>query len=72
MCAISLFLIFFFSEVDKRTFVAGNKIVNSTPDLAYCTSARVLEPGTESLQKTMLIVFEVFISKLTVVNIYQI
>ena len=60
---------FFFSEVDKRTFVVGDKIVNSTPDLVYCHSARILEAGP-NLQKTLLFVVEVFISELTVVNIH--
>ncbi|XP_078327408.1 uncharacterized protein LOC111112179 isoform X1 [Crassostrea virginica] len=46
------------SEVDKRTFVVGDKIVNSTPDLVYCHSARILEAGP-NLQKTLLFVVEV-------------
>ena len=49
----------------------GDKIVNSTPDLAYCTSARKLAVG-DNLEgrKILLFVFKVFISELTVVNIY--
>ena len=65
----SQFISCFFSEVDKRTFVVGDKIVNSTPDLVYCHSARILESGP-NLQKTLLFVVEVFISELTVVNIH--
>ena len=71
MCPISLFLIFFFSEVDERTVVIGDKIVNSTPDLAYSTLARKLKTGIDTQNRNvMLFVVEVFISELTVVNIY--
>ena len=47
----------------------GDKIVNTTPDLVYCTSARKLVVGP-NLEETLLFVVEVFISELTVVNIY--
>ena len=49
----------------------GDKIVNSTPDLAYCSSARKLAVG-DNLEgrKILLFVFKVFISELTVVYLY--
>ena len=58
---IRLFLIFFSSEVDKRTFVIGDKIVKSTPDLAYCTRQVVVGDNIDDT-KTLLFVVEVFIS----------
>ena len=45
--------------------------MNSTPDLAYSTLARKLKTGFDTQDRNvMLFVVEVFISELTVVNIY--
>ncbi|XP_078327401.1 uncharacterized protein LOC111114503 isoform X1 [Crassostrea virginica] len=53
------------SEVDKRSFVMGDKIVNSTPELAYCTSARKLAVG-DNLEgrKILLFVFKVKVKQI--------
>ncbi|XP_078327403.1 uncharacterized protein LOC111114503 isoform X3 [Crassostrea virginica] len=52
-------------EVDKRSFVMGDKIVNSTPELAYCTSARKLAVG-DNLEgrKILLFVFKVKVKQI--------
>ncbi|XP_078327399.1 uncharacterized protein LOC111112178 isoform X2 [Crassostrea virginica] len=48
------------SEVDERTVVIGDKIVNSTPDLAYRTLARKLKTGFDTQERNvMLFVVEV-------------
>nr|XP_022340935.1 uncharacterized protein LOC111135292 isoform X2 [Crassostrea virginica] len=50
-------------EVDKRTFVIGDKIVKSTPDLAYCTRQVVVGDNIDDT-KTLLFVVEVKVKQI--------